>query len=233
MRQIPRYCLIGSGRLACHFSHYFSLLNISYNSWSRQDDAHLLDKLVKNSDIILLLISDDAIASFIHENEILLTKKLVHCSGSLVLENVIGIHPLMSFGVNLYDFDIYKQISFVIDDHIDEFYEIFPNLPNKCYHIDKSQKAFYHALCVMSGNFTSILWAKLFDDFESKLNIPKESAFPYLKIIMQNLMEDHNKALTGPISRGDKNTMARNMQALENDKFKYIYQDFIKLYNRD
>ena len=234
MRQIPSYCVIGSGRLAKHLSHYFSLSNIAFNSWSRAHHSFSkLEELVSNSDIILLLINDDAIAHFIEQ--ILATqnfatgnKILVHCSGSLYTDRAISIHPLMSFGHTLYDYETYKKMPFIIDDGTD-FTTIFPTLQNPYYQINPKLKAYYHALCVISGNFTSILWAKFFDELEA-IHIPKEAAYPYLESICTNLKTDYLNALTGPLIRGDDVTINKNLTALAQDDFLPIYQAFQHLY---
>ena len=57
MRQIPAYGIIGSGRLKGHLSHYFSLSNIPFNTWSRKDNSLIeLESFANKSDVIILLI---------------------------------------------------------------------------------------------------------------------------------------------------------------------------------
>jgi predicted short-subunit dehydrogenase-like oxidoreductase (DUF2520 family) len=230
MRQIPNYGIIGSGRLSCHLSHYFSSSNIHYNSWSRKHNSTTdLPEFVNKSDVIFLLIKDDAIESFIKQYPVIKSKILIHCSGSLITDKAIGMHPLMSFGDELYDFLIYQKMAFIIDENAD-FTQIFPTLENPHYQIKKQHKPYYHALCVMSGNFSSILWSKLFSELEQKLNIPKEAAFSYLESVGNNLMHDYKTALTGPLIRGDKTTINSNLAALSDDEFLPIYQAVVKLF---
>lgn len=231
MRQIPRYLIIGSGRLAQHISHYLYLNNLKFSNWFRsKHNFNQLKKFVESNDIIILAISDDAIENFINQNPIITNKILIHCSGCLSFENAIGIHPLMSFGNELYDYNTYKNISFIIDFKLDDFREMFPVFKNQVYVISRDKKAYYHALCVMSGNFTTILWSKLFKELESKFNIPKEAAFSYLSSIVNNLLLDHKNSLTGPIARGDEKTIKLNLAALKEDNFFSIYQAFVKVF---
>ena len=42
---------------------------------------------------------------------------------------------------------------------------------NPNFKIDITKKTRYHMLCVLANNFTTILWEKVFADFEDKLNI--------------------------------------------------------------
>ena len=65
MRQVPRYVIIGSGRLQ-HFGHYFHLLDIPFHQWSRRNDPALekLSSVVQDCDQILLLISEFRTISF-------------------------------------------------------------------------------------------------------------------------------------------------------------------------
>lgn len=234
MRQIPKYLIIGSGRLSAHLAHYFNLSHMAYDIWSRLNNNLIeLKKLAKDCDVIILAISDDAIVSFIAQNPIIKNKILIHCSGSLNIDDVIGLHPLMSFGQKLYDLQTYLQIPFIIDSKLEDFQNIFPQLNNQIYLISKNQKAYYHTLCVMSGNFTTILWSKLFNELESKLNIPKKAAFSYLKAITNNLLSDHTKALTGPLVRRDVATISKNLEALKDDNFLPIYEAFITSWSKN
>jgi predicted short-subunit dehydrogenase-like oxidoreductase (DUF2520 family) len=226
MRQIPRYLIIGSGRLGAHLSHYFKLSGIDFNAWSRSSSIRL-EELAQASDVILLAIKDDAIVDFIDQHPEIQDKVLVHCSGSLAIEEAFGMHPLLSFGDKLYDLRTYQSFPFVIDFKVSDFKQYFPTILNPVYFIPKEQKAYYHALCVMSGNFTTVLWCKLFKELEERLGIPKQAACPYLESIMNNLISDHTKALTGPLVRGDRATINKNLDALKADSFLPIYQAFI------
>ena len=39
MRQVPRYLIIGNGRMAQYICHYFSALNLSFHQWSRKNPS--------------------------------------------------------------------------------------------------------------------------------------------------------------------------------------------------
>ena len=78
---------------------------------------------------------------------------------------------------------------------------------------------YYHALCVMAGNFSTMLWLKLFDELERRFDIPASAAYPYLARVAANLVADGHQALTGPLARGDTQAVSANLKALERDPY--------------
>ncbi len=221
------YLIIGDGRLARHFKEYLSLLQLTVFSWSRKDSKAALQTLVANADRILLLISDSAIASFIEQHDFLKNKVLIHCSGVLTIEGAVSAHPLNTFGPDLYDLETYKNTPFVLEEGRSEFKTLLPFLPNPYYYIPAEKKSLYHSLCVMSGNFTSLLWQNAFELFEQKLGLPKSALCSYLVQTQKNLVSDSATAFTGPLARGDRSTIVRNLDALSGMPEQKIYYSFL------
>jgi len=231
MRQVPRFLIIGKGRLAQHFRHYFSLLQLSFATWTRQEPLAKLQEKQQDASHIYLLINDDAIENFIrvHLNS---HNMLIHCSGSLVTPLAYGVHPLMTFGKELYDLPDYQQIPFIMDHDAPDFPILFPGLPNPHDRLHKSLKAKYHALCVLSCNFSCLLWQKLFSSLEQEFNLPSDFVFPILQQQTKNLLRDASSALTGPLVRNDVRTIEKNLQALENDAFQKVYASVVDSYKK-
>lgn len=222
------YGIVGNGAMARHFTNYLDLEEINYIRWKR---GETLDKL-RECEIIFLLISDDSIENFVSKNPTIQSKTLVHFSGALSITGTIGFHPLMTFGKELYSIDEYRSIPFIGIESTLQFYKIFPNLNNKYYKIEKSQKAYYHALCVISGNFSSIIWNKVFKSFKEDLALPEDVLIPYLKRNFSNIINNPTNSLTGPIKRQDKITMNKNMKNL-NSLWNKIYKLFNKVYLKE
>lgn len=236
MRQVPELAIIGAGRVAKHFCHYFNLIHLPYICWFRAADplAKNLSNFIVNARCVLLLISDAAIEPFVQTHQSLLTgKTLIHCSGQLVTPLAYGAHPLMTFANKLYDLSTYQKIPFILDEGAPALNHLIPGLNNAYYYINKKQKAFYHSLCVMSGNFTCILWQKFADELQKTLQLPIEIIFPYLEQIFCNLNTNPQMALTGPLVRKDKTTITANLNALENDPFQKIYRAFVEVFNNN
>lgn len=235
MGQVPTHRavpigIVGDGLVARHLIHYFELLGVCTQQWSRRGVPVSPPDALRSCDTILLLIRDGAIAPFVHAWPVLRDKRLVHCAGGLSLATAQAAHPLMTFGRDLYDLETYRRIPFVVDAEGAPFSELFPFLDNPSFAIRRDDRPFYHALCVMAGNFSTLLWQKLFDDLESRLGIPPSAAYPYLTRLAINLQADAGRALTGPLTRGDVETVEANLAALRGDRFHGIYQSFVRSY---
>lgn len=231
MRQVPRYLLMGDGRIAHHFQHYFNLLHLSFQTWNRHQPLELLKNSLHDSTHVLLLISDNAIDTM--AKLCLNTTKnslLVHCSGSIVSEYAYGAHPLMTFNSSLYSFVHYQEMPFIIDHDAPDFSDLLPGLSNDYARLNTALKAKYHALCVLSGNFSCLLWQKFFDEMEDSFHLPATLLHPYLQRQMENLCRDHRSALSGPLVRNDRQTIQRNIQALHDDPSQAVYQSFVDYY---
>jgi predicted short-subunit dehydrogenase-like oxidoreductase (DUF2520 family) len=229
MGRVPEFGLVGDGRVARHLQYYFGLLGLTVRSWSRRGCVLPPPDVLRPCRTVLLLIRDDAIVPFVDAWPELRTKRLVHCSGGLVTPVAQAAHPLMTFGPDLYDLDLYRQIPFVLDEGGTSFGELFPDLPNPAFTIPAAQRPYYHALCVMAGTFSTLLWQKLFSELHA-LGIPPSAAHPYLARVAANLAVDAGSALTGPLSRGDERTVAANLRALEADPFHAVYAAFVRAY---
>ncbi len=230
MRQVPKktYGIVGSGRTARHIKYYFQCQNILTRSWSRSENDDTPEYVLGSCDTILVLIKDSEIEKFIQSHDFLKTKQVVHFSGSLVISGTQSAHPLMTFGESLYSIETYKKMVFVCEKNKIGFKTLFPELNNTYYEIESDLKPFYHSLCVMAGNFTTLLWKKFFTDLEQKLDIPAKAAFPYLEKIVENLKANPDAALTGPLARRDHKTISDNLASLTGDKYKKVYQAFVE-----
>ena len=200
-------------------------------------------RTLENCTVILVAISDGAIEDFVRrfktEDAGRPTKKFIHFSGSLVTTEATGVHPLMTFSEGLYDLADYEAIHFVCDAGAN-FQTVFPRLPNRFHEIPTELKPLYHSFCVLSGNFTVLLWEKFFHELENKFGIPRIAAAPYLKRTYENLLLGNKNGvrdgvgeksvLTGPLQRNDKNTVEKNLRALNDDAYGGVYRAFVEAY---
>jgi predicted short-subunit dehydrogenase-like oxidoreductase (DUF2520 family) len=221
--------LIGSGRTASHFKHYFQLLKVPLLTWSRRDNTRdELKELIPQAKRIWVLISDSSLKSFISTELFAATCPIFHSSGALEIPGAISLHPLMTFNPALEPLDFYTSIPFVLTG-THKLQNFFPELKNPSFSVRPEDKAKYHALCVLSGNFTTLLWQQAFKGF-SEMGLPRQVAEPYLQKIAANLLQNPNAALTGPLARKDSNTVESNLSALEGDPLQDIYQSFVRNY---
>jgi 2-dehydropantoate 2-reductase len=231
----PNIVLIGDGRLARHLRRYFQQLNLSHAIWSRRMEAQAccpaLRVLVQPGTRALLAISDRAVEPFIRSHPELRKAVRVHFSGRLASSLAIGAHPMFSFAGTFYDRELYERIPFVIDQGSPPLASLIPGLPNPCFFIEPEHRERYHALCVLAGNFTTLLWRKLFFELDTELGMPRQQALPYLVSIMRGLAGT-GAPLSGPLSRGDQTTLRHNLAALKGDPFEQVYGAFVSAYEQ-
>lgn len=231
MRQVPeikKYLLVGGGRLARHLSHYMGQVGMSFTSWNRNDDstASLVYHL-NSHHYTLLCINDDQIASFCTEfqNE---KTHFIHFSGAFSHPDIIGLHPLMSFGTDLYDLNTYTSIHFIGSETEKKFRHIFPLFSNPYSQLNEDQKSLYHGLCVLCGNGTTLIWDLVAQEFE-RLQLPTSALEPYLKQVTKNILDNKKGRWTGPWYREDQETILRNREALSGSELKNLYLELEKL----
>jgi len=159
---------------------------------------------------------------------------VVHCSGSKeasLLEplrnkgaRVAAFHPLQTFtaGSGTQDFrNIYFDVE-ADDNTYDRLREIADNLGGQTIRITAAAKPYLHAAAVMSSNYLVTLL-----DMSGKIaalgGINKEEAMqallPLVRTTIQNIESKSTaKALTGPIKRGDAETVRLHLELLKRDK---------------
>lgn len=232
MGQVPFDLIIGRGRIATHLSHYLGLAGHPYSiqQWNRHESKEQLEGLLTSARAIFVCIKDDALADFFLN--IKDKSKFVHFSGSQTFSEVFGAHPLMTFSTELYTKEVYEQIPFVLDQPCERFSHIFPTLKNNTYQIQPEQKALYHALCVLSGNFTTIMWSALAKEMKERLNLPSDVLNLYLTTTAKNTLKNHFAALTGPLARGDQKVIDTHLAILQSTPWQALYQDLIQTYER-
>lgn len=219
------YLVIGNGRLANHFKFYLELQSIPYTQWWRGSCIDL-DASLKQAEKILLLISDDAIEPFLKANRSKANPSVwIHCSGSLETPLAEGAHPLMTFGETLYDLNTYQSMPFITTLGRKCFNELFPAFINPSQAISKDKKVLYHAWASMAGNFSSMLWNEYFQRLEQEFHIDRHLAAPYLNQIFNNIRYSHSP-MTGPLVRGDNQTIEAHINSLHDDSFKHVYSAF-------
>ena len=241
------YGFVGDGRLSRHWRHYFSSLDIPWKLWSRTlgrpngKPGLTPAEALEECPTILLAVSDDAIAPVMARlrAEGLDDRRYVHFCGGRVFEGAFGAHPLMSFAQALYEPAFYRGIPVFVDrdaahaDPVAEFRALFPDLPNPCFPLDANDKAYYHALCALAGGFTAVLWRDFFAAMESRFGAPREALASYPRRIVENVIASRNGALTGPVARGDIETIDAHLAALDGTALAGVYQAFIAAAGRE
>ena len=90
------YLIIGSGRAAHHFSHYFRLLQLNFQTWNRHEPWALLQTRLEKATHVLLLISDSALENFFQANHHQFDRIWVHFSGALEIAGMVSLGIFIS-----------------------------------------------------------------------------------------------------------------------------------------
>ena len=220
----PNYLIAGDGRLGRHLRHALGLLGLRFRTWSRRENPGVsLAEAVTTSPVgvrVLLAVSDgaiEALAATLPSGTV-----IVHFSGALITPRARAAHPLGTFSDRLLTPPEYRQLAFVIEAEGPPLAELLPGFTNPSYAIPSAARPLYHALCVLAGPGTTLLWQKLFGELESRWGIPRAAAIPYLRQITKNL-ETSAAPLTGPFARQDRGTIAANLAALGDDSYRDVY----------
>ena len=231
-----RYAIVGDGLLARHLRHYFRASGLALAGWSRREQARAgrsLAESIGDAGVVLLLINDDAVMPFVEAHAELEGRVLVHCAGALVTDRVIGLHPLMTFGPELLPLDAYRAIPFVGDLGRPQFRELFPGLPNPSYAIAADRKPLYHALASLAGNLTPVLWERFIVVLSRDLGLPREVVAPYFEAVVDRCRGAVPFAATGPIARGDRETIGLHLEALRGEPLRPLYECFVRALRPD
>lgn len=229
------YLIIGNGRLANHLKHYFDVLSVNFKTWYRgAEGITALEKLLAEKRIVLLAISDSAIASFVSAHLSNYHFPIVHFSAAMKVTGTMAFHPLMTFSKDLYDPSLYIKIPFVGSEPKETFKKLFPKWDNSYYQIAPQDMAYYHALCVLGGNLTCFLIKNYLEEMEKRFEISSDVSLRYIRQVFENLSEDPENSLTGPLVRQDWKTIHQNQQALlgEESPLSDLYDSFVRSYER-
>lgn len=225
------FAILGSGRVARHLGHYLKLLEIPYQTWSRNDGATSLENVTAAATHILLAVSDQAIASL--AGQLPRHKTLVHFSGATTVSGVHAAHPLMTFADGLQDLAWYKRIPFALDEG-KTLADVLPGLPNPWFTVKNGERVKYHALVAMAGNFAYLLWRNTVRELESSYAIGAKELAPYLQQVLNNFSADPENSLTGPIARKDWATIDRHLAVLHDaPNLRDLYLAFLNLAKED
>lgn len=231
--------LIGSGNVATHLVKAFLKINTievvqvysrqKTNKFFLKKNIEITQSLtnLKNADLYIISISDDAIAEF-SEQLFLKDKLVVHTSGSVAMNDLKctanrGVfYPLQTISKQ-------KKIDFLnipicLETENEKDYKLLESLANKIskkvYKIDSEQRKNLHVAAVFVNNFVNHLYS-IGNDICNKNNVPFEILKPLIKetsVKIKNLSPKESQ--TGPAKRSDKQTISKHLALLTKNQQK-------------
>ncbi len=229
--------LIGSGRLSRHLGFYFTQKNIPHEVWTSPRDLHGLGEPASKCTHFWLLVSDRASLELAGELKNRFPEiPILHSSAGVEIEGALTLHPLMTFGTELYEIADYERIPITVfheeaKNSVALLSHFFKTLSNPCITIPASERARYHSSCVMASNFSMILWEASLRIHSRAHGLIERSSFePILNRTLKNFMAEGINALTGPLARGDTVTVERHLESLSNLPEIELYRAFKSYY---
>lgn len=185
---------------------------------------------------VILTVPDDAIETV--ADELASTpiewhdRFVFHCSGLHTtqclhaLEKkgalVASLHPVQSFSQKKPDPGVFEGIFFGLEGKKKALHlamGITRQLGAKFFVLEAQNKPLYHTACSMASNFLASILDTAAEVLAAaglpKADIP-QILMPLVQGTLQNVNKfDAGKALTGPVVRGDKTSVAKHLEALE------------------
>ena len=188
-------------------------------------------------DLVFLTVSDAAIQAVAEElaaaKALSAGSVLVHCSGALTSEilapvkgsaefAVASFHPLQTFpSVERAETDLPGSHCFLEGDAraLDVLERFGADLGIHCVRIETEAKVLYHAGAVIACNYLCTLMDAALCSSEAA-GIERATAWPAFEPLIRSTLENIGRlgpaaALTGPIQRGERDTVAMHLRALE------------------
>lgn len=133
-----------------------------------------------------------------------------------------SVHPIFSFSNPLRDVENFVGTYCSLEGDAQALAVISPLIAGigaQVFPLSKESKALYHAACVLSSNYVITLSA-MAEDCYQKAGLPDDLAKSLSNSLMTqslNKLKDTSasKALTGPIQRGDKETLRKHLHVLK------------------
>jgi predicted short-subunit dehydrogenase-like oxidoreductase (DUF2520 family) len=235
--------ILGAGNVATHLFKAFSNAdNILVKQWYNRhlqaidyfkNIVEVTDDInkIKEADIYIIAISDDAIAKFSSllpfEN-----KFVVHTSGSIGLndldkKNIRGVfYPLQTFSKEA-EID-FSNVPICIEtankNCLKLLKQLAEDIGSKSYRVNSEQRSSLHLAAVFVNNFNNQLYRiahEITESTSTDFNILKPLILETAKKV-QTLSP--YLAQTGPAKRNDKKTIKKHLKKLENSPHKAIYE---------
>ncbi len=238
----------GSGNVAGHLAKAFRQEGLRILQVCSSDIRHARELAAKvdaeaintcsamytQADLYLLTVQDEKIAS-VAEQMPQVGGVVCHTSGITAMETLdrfehYGVfYPFQTFSKNR-EMDI-SQVPFCLEASSETVFDALRELTQKLskfvYILDLEQRMKLHLAAVLVNNFTNHLYAEA-DEFLKENGLGMGMLLPLIRETVAKIEKlPATEAQTGPARRGDRSTIAKHLEMLENmDDLKEIYQIF-------
>ena len=204
--------------------------------------------IIHEIDLIIITVPDDQVKVVVKQLSSIKinweNKLVLHTSGCLNSNELIklkemgasigSVHPMQTFNEYFLPEQIFRDIMFAVegDKQAQHFAEtIARQLKMNILKIRPEDKILYHIAAVASSNFLVALLDyvhRLYKELSLDGEKIKKLMLPILNQIIRNYLEyDTNSILTGPLQRGDVNTIKKHVNYLQKNQNELlpVYQE--------
>lgn len=242
MSERPSIAFIGAGRVASLLAPIVASLGHQVNSIASRsfDSAQRVANLVENckvrsvqeaassAELVFITTPDDAIEAVASEISWSVDHSAVHCSGAMTLEPLktaqlagaaIGSwHPFQTFGGHV----LLEGATFGIEADgklLQTLEQLTEEVGGHALRIAPEARALYHAASVMSCGYLTTLISEA-EGLLLEAGLSRESAMRAIGHLARSTISNiesvgSSTALTGPTSRGDRNTVRLHLETLK------------------
>lgn len=234
-KTMEKIILIGAGNVAHHLGR--SLFGAGHQiiqviSKNENNARALAEKVnadfgtdirkIKKADFAIIAVNDDAITSVAFQIK---NMPFAHTSGSISIENGGVFYPLQTFSKNI--FLNMKEVPFCISagdkDFENTLLEVVKSISNNVFRIDENQRKTLHLAAVFACNFSNQMYC-IAEDLLKKSDLDFEMLKPLITETANKIKNlSPSNAQTGPAKRNDLETIKKQINLLEDDDLKAIY----------
>lgn len=199
---------------------------------------------------IFICVPDDSIAGTARalavESRIEPTAIVAHCSGALSVaalgslkgktQRLASMHPAQTFSGAEDDWRRFEDIYFALEGDaaaVSNLQHLVGKLGSRCITLTADEKTLYHIGCVFMSNYIIALQSAAADCLR-KIGLREDEALALFRPLLKTTCEHVDfsglqAALTGPIARGDVDTVDRHLQTLSRQQQQQTLRLYVRL----
>ncbi len=218
MTPAPRIRIIGDGRAGGSFAGA-----LTASGWSVELLGRQVVGASETVDIVLLCVPDASVGDVAGSLRVEADTAVLHCSGALGLdvlgdhERVGSVHPLVALADPVSGAARLRGAWFAVAGDVAASL-VATELDGRIVHVAEQDRVIYHAAAVVASNHLVALMGQV-ERLADSIDVPLEA---YLDLA-RGALDDVGRAgpraaLTGPVARGDVDTIAAHLSALPDEE---------------
>jgi len=213
----PRLRVVGPGRAGGSFAR--ALATVGWEVLAPLGRTDDLSGAADGVDLLLIATPDAVVASVAAAVDPVPSAVVAHCAGSLGVDvidhpRVAAVHPLAALpDAEIGASRLHGAWFALAGDSLVQ--RVVADLEGRWFPVADDQRAQYHAAAVVASNHLVALLGQV-ERIVGPLGVPAEAFVDLVRATVDNVAElGAASALTGPVARGDWDTVARHLDALD------------------